>query len=375
MRGYLALVLLLLCCLLPVSASEADGPAWLTPVREAPYWISSGVYQNIVTIRRWVLTGSSYCETPERHILYDRRGRFLGYISNALNPVETQFRLNHARARYMEQGQVDSWVAGGPDTLGYPFALSCDQPHVDMAAALRRYFGQEADSQIWGTWDDLSIGSESETVSLHQALRSIYATRIAQQRLNLPEELPLYLAGKLLIESGAQARAHSSANARGIMQLSPAVLNDCGIAERNHWHRMAQIDCALRLLNQNARNIAPLFEARFGDLPEAKRQRLFTLLLIQAYHGGAGRVIALLEDAQLSRPAAYFARHQDRFSAGDIAFGMIFHNLGRNRLGLASLYYIADVEIAVAELCAQAALATDPACVGIDKLAGVVDGR
>ena len=41
----------------------------------------------------------------------------------------------------------------------------------------------------------------------------------------------------------------------------------------------------------------------------------------------------------------------NRFSAGDIAFGMIFHNLGRDRLGLASLYYVADVQVASDALC------------------------
>ena len=68
--------------------------------------------------------------------------------------------------------------------------------------------------------------------------------------------------------------------------------------------------------------------------------------LIQAYHGGATRVRRLLDDEDLNGPARYFARNHERFSAGDIAFGMIFHNLGRDRLGLASLYYVADVELA-----------------------------
>ncbi len=72
---------------------------------------------------------------------------------------------------------------------------------------------------------------------------------------------------------------------------------------------------------------------------------------MQAYHGGATRVINLLEDETLSAPARYFARHHERFSAGDIAFGMIFHNLGRDRLGIASLYYVADVQVATDALC------------------------
>ncbi|MFO7580261.1 MAG: hypothetical protein R6W74_08660 [Nitrosomonas halophila] len=355
-------VLIILFWSMPATGQDR---VWTDVVRETPYWMSQGVYQNIITIRRWVLAGSGFCGAPDRHILYDRRGRFLGYITDGGDRDETQQRLNRVRAEWAGSGHSDQWVAGGPNAPGYPFALSCDQPHVDLAASIRRYLGKDPDDGIWGTWDDLVIGSETKRVSLHEALRHIYAVRIAQQRLDLPDELPLYLAGKLLIESGAQSRAHSRADARGIMQLSPGVLDDCGIAAHNHWHRMAQIDCALRLLNQNARLLRPAFEARFDGLTEHKRKRLFTLLLVQAYHGGAARVRLLLEDEQLARPAAYFASHHTAYSAGDIAFGMIFHNLGRNRLGLASLYYIADVEIAVAALCRQAAFATETACQNI----------
>jgi hypothetical protein len=62
-------------------------------------------------------------------------------------------------------------------------------------------------------------------------------------------------------------------------------------------------------------------------------------------------VRALLVDESLNAPARYFAAHHERFSAGDIALGMIFHNLGRNRLGFASLYYVTDVSIATQAVC------------------------
>ena len=338
------------------------GSTWLTPVRESPYWVSAGVYQNMLTIRSWVLHGRAFCENPQRHILYDRRGQFLGYIANGQSRQETQQILNRARLNFYQQGRADHWVPGTATEIGYPFAFSCEQPHVDMQAAVARYLGDDPEGMIWGSWDDLTLGDEHAPISLHQALRTIHAIRSEQQRIQLPQELPLYLAGKLLIESGAQTRAHSTAGAKGIMQLTPSVLNDCGVPQRSHWHRMAQIDCALRLLHQNARNLQPSFTARFGDLPQAKQERLFTLLLLQTYHGGAGRVIALLEDEELARPAAYFSRHHHAYAAGDIAFGMVFHNLGRHRLGLASLYYVVDVTVAVAALCEQAALHDDPLC-------------
>ena len=60
---------------------------------------------------------------------------------------------------------------------------------------------------------------------------------------------------------------------------------------------------------------------------------------------------SLLLDDVLSEPARYFASYADRFTAGDIALGIIFHNLGREDLGFATLYYVADVAVATAAVC------------------------
>ena len=40
---------------------NADTAGWTAIVRASPYWVSQGVYQNILTIRRWVLKESGYC--------------------------------------------------------------------------------------------------------------------------------------------------------------------------------------------------------------------------------------------------------------------------------------------------------------------------
>ncbi len=344
------------------ATAEPDADSWVSVVRASPYWVSQGVYENIVTIRRWVLTESGYCSEPNRHILFGHRGRFLGYIANGVTRPGTQQRLNDSRAALARRGEVHTWVKGGPGKTGYPFALACNQPHVDLDEAIHRYLGTEAADRLWGTWDDLRFRAPDNPGALHDALLQVYHTRQSQQRLQLPAELPRYLAGQVLIESGARAQAHSAADARGILQLSRSALGDCGIATGNYWHRLAQLDCALKLMNQNARNLRPVFEARFGGLPATKRERLFTLLLVQAYHGGASRVEALLTSEELSAPAAYFSRHHHRYSAGDIAFGMIYHNLGRDRFGLASLYYVADVELAMEALCQRAQVRQNGFC-------------
>ncbi|PCM44248.1 transglycosylase SLT domain-containing protein [Marinobacter sp. ANT_B65] len=334
-----------------IEDEPAEAAGWTAIVRDSPYWASQGVYQNILTIRRWVLKEKGYCSSAERHILFDMRGQFLGWISNGTDRAATQKRLNDTRQSLHEKGRTEDWIAGDPDTKGYPFALACDQPHVNLDLAKDRYLGIQTRDRVWGVWDDLSFASREQPGSLHDALMYVVQHRSGQNRFALPEVLPRYLAGQILIESGGQAKAHSRANAKGILQLSPSALNDCQIKPGNYWHRLAQIDCALRLMHQNARNLRPAFEERFGHLPENKRNELFVLLLVQAYHGGAGRIQALLDDETLAKPAEYFAANHQRFTAGDIAFGMVFHNLGRDRLGLASLYYVADVQLATEALC------------------------
>lgn len=335
---------------------------WTSIVRSSPYWVSQGVYENITTIRHWVLKESGYCSDTNRHILFDMRGQFLGYIEDGNRREVTQERLNDTRRRLAASGRADSWAEGGAGTTGYPFALACNQPHVNLDEAVARYLGTLPTELIWGAWDDLAFASQEKPEPLHDALMYVYDTRLQQQRNSLPATLPKYLAGQVLIESSGQQRAHSAADAKGILQLSPSALNDCQIKPANHWHRLAQIDCALRLMSQNARNLEEPFNQRFGHLPEDKRDQLFTLLLVQAYHGGAGRVRALLNDETLSKPAAYFAGQHENFSAGDIAFGMVFHNLGRDRFGLASLYYVADVQLATQALCRTARLGDTAFC-------------
>lgn len=341
---------------------STDTPDWTAVVRNSPYWVSQGVYTNILTIRRWVLKEAGYCSSPERHILFDMRGQFLGWISNGTNRSATQKRLNDTRKELHAKGLTEEWVAGDANTKGYPFALACDQPHVNLDIAVSRYLGARGKDKVWGAWDDLSFATREQPGALHDALLYIVQRRSEQNRFALPEVLPRYLAGQILIESGGQARAHSRANAKGILQLSPSALKDCQIKPQNYWHRLAQIDCALRLMHQNARNLQAAFEKRFGHLAEAKRNELFVLLLVQAYHGGASRVQALLDDETLAKPAEYFAANHERFTAGDIAFGMVFHNLGRDRLGLASLYYVADVQLATEALCRTPALKPEEFC-------------
>jgi hypothetical protein len=348
-----------LLLLLAVGAG-ADEPAplprWQDVIRQAPYWESQGVHANLATIRRWVLNSEGFCSADEyRHILFDRRMRFIGYLRDPGERDANQAKLNRERQRLAADGKVDAWARGAEGQLGYPFALSCHQPDARLADALVRYTGEDPGGRLWGTWNGLKVGSSAQPVSLDQALRQVYDDGLAAGRISLAPQLLSTLAGKIIVESGGQANARSSTGALGILQLSPAALRDCGLDRRFHLHRLAQIDCALDLLEQNDRVLQAPFADVFGQLPEEKAEALYQLLLVQAYHGGVGRVRALLTDDELSGAARYFATRHERFSAGDIALGLIFHNLGRRGLGFASLYYVTDVHVAMDFACAGVA--------------------
>ncbi len=351
---------LILACLLLAGVSgrlSAAEPAplgsWRDVVERTPFSESQGVYANLTTIRRWVLTGQSFCEQPDRHILYDHRMRFLGYLSDTGSREENQREINTQRQRLALENKVVGWAPGDEDQAGYPFALSCDHPDAFLPRLVARYTGEDPSARLWGTWDGLRVGSEAQPVSLHVAIRAVFEQRRAEGRIDLPEQTLAALAGKVIIESGGVREARSTAGAVGIMQLTPEAMDDCRLEASFRLHRLAQIDCALYLLQQNHRNLAPAFDETFGALPVAKAGRLYQMLLVQAYHTGVGRVRSLLLDDALNQPARYFADHGEPFSAGDIALGMIFHNLGREELGFATLYYVADVSIAAAEICGQ----------------------
>lgn len=355
-------------CLLSLSGISRPAIAtdpvddWRDIVRQTPYWASQGVAANLSTIRRWVLLGDSYCGQSRRHILFDRRGRFLAYIDDADNVESTIDRLNETRQRLAAEQRVDYWSTGGSTTHGYPFALSCHQPFVDMDEAIARMLGSDEAYELWGTWDGMSVGSADNQVSLLALFRVVYQHRQAQGRFTFPDTVMPAFLGKTMIESGGKKHALSAKAARGIMQLRPSVLNDCEIPEEFRLHRMAQVDCALRLVEQNHRNLEGAFNEIFGDLPKQKRGLLYSLLLTQAYQIGVGRTIELLQDEQLGKAAAYFSSNAKRFSAEDIQVGMIYHNLGRRDIGLRTLYYVTDARIAREELCASSGMGDDPWC-------------
>jgi len=341
-------------------AQAGDAPqarqSWLEVVRQTPYWHSQGVAENLATIRVWVLFSRGYCSEPQRHLLFDRRGRFLTYMDNGDSAEQTIERLNQTRKQLARKQRVTQWHPGAIDRRGYPLAIACHQPFVNIHEVIARLTGENEDYRVWGTWDGMSVGAQDNPVSLVELFSQVYEYRKQQKRFSFPDGVMANFLGKTIIESGAQKHALSAKAARGIMQLRPEVLDDCQIPQQYRLHRMAQVDCALRLVEQNHRNLQEPFEARFGNLPQTKRDKLYGLLLIQAYQIGVGRTIQLLTDKELGKAAGYFAENHQRFSAEDIQVGIIYHNLGRNDIGLRTLYYVTDIRLAQEALCASAAM-------------------
>jgi len=343
--------------------SDAVQPSapWLQVIRDTPYVFSDGFYQNISIIRRWVLLEQSYCEQPDRHILFDQRGRFLTWFENEGTVAENQERLNRIRETLYRDERVHRWIGGSATETGYPFALRCDQPHVDLSAAIDRLLGTDPADRVWGTWDGMVAGSEDEPIPLIELVRQVFNNKAERQGYQPDEAVVQSFIGQILIESGARKESFSAARAVGLLQLRPEVLADCEIDERFHLHRMAQVDCAVRLYQQNDRNLRPVFDERFGHLPADQRERLYSLLLVQAYHGGIGRLMQLLGDEEPGAAAVQFAADAKRYSAEDIALGLVFHNMGRISLGLDSLYYLVDVRIATEAVCDTRPQACEPA--------------
>jgi hypothetical protein len=335
---------------------------WLHIIREIPYQYSKNFHNNLSTIRQWVLLETGYCEQQNRHLLYNRRGEFLAYIENEWSKSATQEKLNETRLDLVKRSKVKQWIRGSEDATGYPFAFNCNQPHANIEQAINRLLGIKKSDRLWGTWDGISAGTKYTPVSLYELVEKVY--KIKSERINQSvnsAEFRYFLA-QIIIESGARKNRISSANAIGLLQLKPEVLKDCRIPKKFYKHRMAQVDCAVRLFQQNRRNLRKVFEPVFGHLPKAKQDVIFSMLLIQSYHSGIGRMSKLLESRQQGAAANYFAKNHQDFSAEDIATGLIYHNMGREGFGLASLYYVIDVAVVADKLCKHKELASFWAC-------------
>ena len=159
------------CLLIATPAHGEKLASWEVVIRNTPYWQSQGMAKNLRTLRRWVLLGEAYCNKPHRHILFDRRGAFLTWMDDEATPRATQASIDRLRQELAQRGKIEQWTPGGLEQVGYPFALACDQPHVDVDDAIARLLGDKTEYRVWGTWDDLAIGTDRNPVARAQKAR------------------------------------------------------------------------------------------------------------------------------------------------------------------------------------------------------------
>lgn len=342
--------------------AQSSPPDWLNIIRQIPYQYSKNFHNNLSTIRQWVLLENGFCEVQDRHLLFNRRGEFLAYIENGWSKSSTQKKLNQTRFDLVKAGKVKTWIVGSENATGYPFAFNCTQPHADIEQAIDRLLGAKKSDRLWGTWDGITAGTKYIPISLIELVEKVY--KIKSERINQPvnsAEFRYFLA-QIIIESGARKNRVSSENAIGLLQLKPEVLKDCQIPEKFYKHRMAQVDCAVRLFQQNRRNLRKTFDPVFKHLPETKQDIIFSMLLIQSYHSGIGRMSKLLDENEQGDAAKFFAKNHKDYSAEDIATGIVYHNMGREGFGLASLYYVIDVAVVAEKICTLSEMKKSWAC-------------
>lgn len=102
-------------------------------------------------------------------MFFDQRGRLLTWMDNEETGLASQEKLNNIRLQLHKINRVNRWVEGSTSTVGYPFALRCDQPWVDIHASIDRVKGIVLKSKVWGIWDGVKAGTESNPISAWRA--------------------------------------------------------------------------------------------------------------------------------------------------------------------------------------------------------------
>jgi hypothetical protein len=347
---------LLIVCFLHVFAGtlSADSRQYTSVgelMRKMPYQhLKAGVAENWKRARRDILLGEGICRDPKKHVLLSFNGEHVATIGNRSSKRATQSKINRTR-RQLAKKRREGYVLGTYSRIGYPFAFGCDAEYSErFLYGVKSYFGKTSGSRLKGSWKGVHF---RKPASIRTVLKTLDDKKRRQGKISYPKRVSHLLFGLLAIESGGYKKARSKANARGILQILPSQLKRCGVPRMYYYHRIAQADCALTLLESIHRHIYDDFLVRFRHLPRKKGEELYARLMVQSYHTGMETVRKLLNGrGSESKAARYYAKHQHVFSAADIALGMMMHNIGRGslRIGLASARYVIDAEVGLQAL-------------------------
>ncbi len=336
-----------LAALLFASALPANAQSVGDMIRKLPFDIlTPGVANRWKETRSNILLNIGECE-EDRTLMVSMNGELLDHVRRIPDVVDLEFS-EYARKNF-NQKQIDIWRQQQPrkvldayDNIGYPFAYSCTDENRDfILQGINSYHNDIIFP--WGPYEFLGTITPKEAFDL------------VEQQHFIPQLAAQLLRGQYVVESGGNAYARSDKHAIGAMQIiSYNLENICGLEEDEFNNQLAQIDCAFTLTKKNAQKIEPYFNNVFGELPEEKKEQLFSNFLVHSYHAGVNNFINMMNPGIEGRAARWYAQNHESFSADDIMFGIIFHNYdakddGRSfgNIKSATMNYLTNVRIAL----------------------------
>lgn len=331
---------------LPATAQTAQSVGDM--IRKLPYDVlEPQVAQRWKETRTDVLLNIGECE-EDRTLMVSMNGELLDHVRRIPENSQTS-HSEYARRRF-NQEQIDDWrrqqtkkVTNAYDGIGYPFAYSCTNEN-------REFILQGIDSyndrtiSAWGPYEFTGTITPKEAFDL-----------VSEQHPEVPELASKLLRGQYVVESGGDAHARSDKHALGAMQIIPYNLEHiCDLDTSEFNNKLAQIDCAFTLTQNNAERLEPYFENVFAHLPNQKKENLFSNLLTHSYHAGVNNFVDMMRPGIEGRAARWYADNHEPYSADDIMFGIVFHNYDAKEDGRefgdiksATMNYLTNARIAL----------------------------
>lgn len=337
-----------LAALLLTTVSSANAQSVGDMIRKLPFDIlRPGVAERWKETRTDVLLNIEECE-EDRTLMLSMNGEFLGHVQRI--PETEDAELSEYARKSFNQRQIDDWrrqqprrVINAYDNIGYPFAYSCTDENRDF---ILQGISNYHDSEItpWGPYEFTGMIAPKEAFDV-----------VAQRHPDVPTQAGNLLRGQYVVESGGDAHARSDKHALGAMQIIPYNLEHiCGLEENEFTHKLAQIDCAFTITQENAERLEDSFENVFSHLPEEKKNALFSYFLAHSYHAGVNNFVDMMKSGIEGRAVRWYAQNHDPYSADDIMFGIVFHNYdakndGRNfgSIKSATMNYLTNARIAL----------------------------
>lgn len=184
-------------------------------------------------------------------------------------------------------------------------------PNKKIQELTKRYTNALKDKTIWGNINKLVVGDSQKRNRYH-----FITDYFANQNSNIlsddiKERLSRMIGGLALVESGYDNSKKSEVGAKGILQIMPNVFDEC--TEKNEDRNLltTQVSVAFKKFEQsyetifqngfteNGKKIPPISREKLIDqfnLTESQVDNLITLILVNSYNTGEGRMLKILNN-------------------------------------------------------------------------------